>query len=107
LQIEVKIYLLFLFSEPIVYGCTASKRSALFYFDGEEHGSAAKYIILDNRNKIEDMLEIEQLPDLGDMAEYAENHSGIGKNLIYAVWGLEEILGEIYGKIDCYDRRIK
>lgn len=106
-QIEIKIYLLFLFSEPIVYGRTASKRSALFYFDGEEHGSAAKYIILDNRNKIEDMLEIEQLPDLGDMAEYAENHSGIGKNLIYAVWGLEEILGEIYGKIDCYDRRIK
>ncbi len=107
MQIEVKIYLLFLFSEPIVYGCTASKRSALFYFDGEEYGSAAKYIILDNRDIIEDMLGIEQLPDLGDMAEYVVNHSGIGKNLIYAVWGLEEIQGEIYGKIDCYDRRIK
>ena len=75
--------------------------------DGEEYDSAAKYIILDNRDKIEDMLGIEQLPDLGDMAEYVGNHSGIGKKLIYAVWGLEEILGEIYGKIDCYDRRIK
>ena len=70
--------------------------------DGEEYDSAAKYIILDNRDKIEDMLGIEQLPDLGDMAEYVGNHSGIGKKLIYAVWGLEEIHGEIYGKIDCY-----
>ncbi len=70
--------------------------------DGEEYGSAAKYIILDNRDEIEDMLGIEQLPDLGDMAEYVGNHSGIGKKLLYAVWGLEEIHGELYGKIDCY-----
>ncbi len=70
--------------------------------DGDEYGSAAKYIILDNRDKIEDMLGIEQLPDLGDMAEYLGNHSGIGKKLLYAVWGLEEIHGELYGKIDCY-----
>ena len=70
--------------------------------DGEEYSSAAKYIILDNRDEIEDMLGIEQLPDLGDMAEYVGNHSGIGKKLLYAVWGLEEIHGELYGKIDCY-----
>ena len=50
--------------------------------DGEEYGSAAKYIILDNRDIIEDMLGIEQLPDLGDMAEYVGNHSGIGKKLM-------------------------
>ena len=46
------------------------------------------------------MLGIEQLPDLGDMAEYVGEHSGIGNKLIYAVWGLEEIRGEVYGKID-------
>lgn len=36
------------------------------------------------------------------MAEYVGDHSGIGKKLLYAVWGLEEIHGELYGKIDCY-----
>lgn len=66
------------------------------------YSPVSNYSILENRNEIEDMLGIEQLPDLGDMAEYVGNHSGIGKKLLYAVWGLEEIDGEIYGKIDCY-----
>lgn len=66
------------------------------------YSPVSDYSILDNREEIEDMLGIEQLPDLGDMAEYVGNHSGIGKKLLYAVWGLEEIGGKIYGKIDCY-----
>lgn len=66
------------------------------------YSSVSNCNILDNREEIEDMLGIEQLPDLGDMAEYVGNHSGIGKKLLYAVWGLEEIGGKIYGKIDCY-----
>lgn len=70
--------------------------------DGEEYSSVANYIILDNRDKIEDTLGREQLPDLGDMAEYIGDHSGIGEKLLYAVQGLEEIHGELYGKIDCY-----
>ena len=71
--------------------------------EGEGYCSpASNYTILDNRDKIEDMLGREQLPDLGDMAEYVGDHSGIGKKLVYAVWGLEKIHGELYGKIDCY-----
>lgn len=66
------------------------------------YSSVSNYNILDNREEIEDMLGIEQLPDLGDMAEYVGNHSGIGEKLLYAVWGLEEIGGKIYGKIACY-----
>lgn len=49
------------------------------------YSSVSNYNILDNREEIEDMLGIEQLPDLGDMAEYVGNHSGIGKKLLYAV----------------------
>ena len=75
---------------------------ATVYDEEGYYSSVSNYSILENRNEIEDMLGIEQLPDLGDMAEYVGNHSGIGKKLLYAVWGLEEIDGEIYGKIDCY-----
>ena len=75
---------------------------ATIYDDEGDYSPASNYTISDNRDKIEDMLGIEQLPDLGDMAEYVGEHSGIGNKLIYAVWGLEEIRGEVYGKIDCY-----
>ena len=75
---------------------------ATIYDDEGYYSPASNYTISDNRDKIEDMLGIEQLPDLGDMAEYVGEHSGIGNKLIYAVWGLEEIRGEVYGKIDCY-----
>lgn len=75
---------------------------ATVYDEEGYYSPVSNYSILENRNEIEDMLGIEQLPDLGDMAEYVGNHSGIGKKLLYAVWGLEEIDGEIYGKIDCY-----
>ena len=34
------------------------------------YSPASNYTISDNRDKIEDMLGIEQLPDLGDMAQY-------------------------------------
>lgn len=75
---------------------------ATIYDDEGYYSPVSNYSILDNRNEIEDMLGMEQLPDLGDMAEYVGNHSGIGKKLLYAVWGLEEMNGKIYGKIDCY-----
>ena len=42
------------------------------------------------------------MPDLGDMAEYLGDHSGLGNKILYAVWNVEEIDEELYGKIDCY-----
>ncbi|MCI8471853.1 MAG: hypothetical protein HFE65_01955 [Clostridiales bacterium] len=75
---------------------------ATIYDEEGYYSPVSNYSILDNRGEIEDRLGIEQLPDLGDMAEYVGNHSGIGEKLIYAVWGLEKIGGKIYGKIDCY-----
>ena len=75
---------------------------ANIYDEEGYYSPVSNYSISENRDEIEDMLGIEQLPDLGDMAEYVGNHSGVGKKLLYAVWGLEEIDGEIYGKIDCY-----
>lgn len=70
--------------------------------EGEGCYPVTKYEILDNRDHIEEALRDEQTPDLGDMAEYLSDHSGLGGNLIYAVWGVEERNGELYGKIDCY-----
>ena len=68
---------------------------ATIYDDEGYYSPASNYTISDNRDKIENMLGIEQVPDLGDMAEYVGEHSGIGNKLIYAVWGLEEIRGEV------------
>ena len=70
--------------------------------EGMEYIPVSNRYIAGNRSSIEDRLYEEQMPDLGDMAEYLGEHSGIGKKLIYAVWGLDEINGRLYGKIDCY-----
>ena len=70
--------------------------------EGEDYSPVSNWYIADNRAAIEDKLYEEQTPDLGDMAEYLGDHSGIGNKLLYAVWGLEEMDGKIYGKIDCY-----
>ncbi len=70
--------------------------------EGYDYTPVFGWYITDNRASIEDKLLEEQTPDLGDMAEYLGNHSGLGNKLLYAVWGLEEIDGEIYGRIDCY-----
>ncbi len=75
---------------------------AIVYDEEGGYSPVSNYSILENRDEIEDTLGIEQFPDLGDMAEYVGNHSGLGEKLLYAVWGLEETGGKIYGKIDCY-----
>ncbi len=72
------------------------------YEEHEGYTPVSNRYIAYNRISIEDRLYEEQMPDLGDMAEYLGEHSGIGKKLIYAVWGLDEINGRLYGKIDCY-----
>lgn len=70
--------------------------------EGEDYIPVSSWYIADNRASIEDKLYEEQMPDLGDMAEYLGEHSEFGNKLLYAVWELEEINGELYGKIDCY-----
>lgn len=70
--------------------------------EGEDYSPVSNWYIADNRSSIEDKLYEEQTPDLGDMAEYLGDRSGVGSKLLYAVWGLVEKNGEIYGKIDCY-----
>lgn len=68
----------------------------------DDHYQVSSYYIADNRDGIKKMLIKEQAPDLGDMAEYLGDHSGLGNKIIYAVWDVEEINDELYGKIDCY-----
>lgn len=63
-------------------------------------------VILENRDGIEEKLKEEQMPDLGDMAEYLGDHSGLGDKILYAVWNVEEVNDELYGKIDCYLIRV-
>lgn len=71
----------------------------------DEHGEYApttNYELSENHVAIENALKKEQLPVFGDMAECVGNQSGLGEKIIYAVWGVEEINEELYGKIDCY-----
>ena len=70
--------------------------------EGDDYTPVSGWYITDNRAGIEDKLLEEQTPDCGDMAEYLGNQSGLSSELLYAVWGLEKIDGEVYGKIDCY-----
>ena len=63
--------------------------------------SVSHDVILGNRDGIEEKLKEEQMPDLGDMAEYLGDHSGLGNKILYAVWNVEEIDEELYGKIEC------
>ena len=70
--------------------------------EGEDSYIVSNQYIADYRDKIEERLKAEQTSAMGDMAQRLGEHSGFGKQIIYAVWGLEEINGEIYGKIDCY-----
>ena len=63
--------------------------------------SVSHDVILGNRDGIDEKLKEEQMPDLGDMAEYLGDHSGLGNKILYAVWNVEEIDEELYGKIDC------
>lgn len=63
----------------------------------ETHG----YTINCNAYKIEEALEGYQARDVC-MAEYVGDHANIKDKLVFAEWGVEEIRGTLYGKIDCY-----
>lgn len=67
-----------------------------------EYAPATNYELSENRTAIENALKQEQMPVFGDMAECVGNQSGLSEKVIYAVWGVEEINEELYGKIDCY-----
>ena len=63
----------------------------------ETHG----YTINCNAYKIEEALEGYQARDVC-MAEYVGDHANIKDKLVFAEWGVEEIRGTLYGRIDCY-----
>ena len=63
----------------------------------ETHG----YTINCNAYKIEEALEGYQSRDVS-MAEYVGDHANIKDKLVFAEWGVEEIRGTLYGRIDCY-----
>ena len=63
----------------------------------ETHG----YTINCNAYKIEEALEGYQARDVC-MAEYVGDRANIKDKLVFAEWGVEEIRGTLYGRIDCY-----
>ena len=59
--------------------------------------------LLENQEKIEALLEEEQQPEDGDMAHYlVGDHPELYRKLYLAEFCVEEIGGELYGKIDCW-----
>ena len=59
--------------------------------------------LLENQEKIEALLEEEQQPEDGDMAEYlVGDNPGLYAKLYLAEFGVEEIGGQLYGRIDCW-----
>ena len=59
--------------------------------------------LLDNQEKIEALLAAEQQPEDGDMAEYlVGDNSELYAKLYLAEFCVEEIGGQLYGRIDCW-----
>lgn len=59
--------------------------------------------LLENQEKIEALLEEEQQPEDGDMAEYlVGDNPELYAKLYLAEFGVEEIGGQLYGRIDCW-----
>ncbi len=55
------------------------------------------------QDKIETLLEEEQQPEDGDMATYLTGDDTLMfRKMLYAEWNVEELRGELYGRIDCY-----
>lgn len=59
--------------------------------------------LLENQDKIEKQLEEEQQPEDGDMAEYlVGDNASLYAKLYLAEFCVEEIGGQLYGRIDCW-----
>ena len=59
--------------------------------------------LLENQEKIEALLEEEQQPEDGDMAEYlVGDNPELYAKLYFAEFGVEERGGQLYGRIDCW-----
>lgn len=59
--------------------------------------------LLENQDKIEELLEEEQQPEDGDMAEYlVGDNASLYAKLYLAEFCVEEIGGQLYGRIDCW-----
>ena len=59
--------------------------------------------LLENQDKIEELLEEEQQPEDGDMAEYlVGDNSELYTKLYLVEFCVEEISGQLYGRIDCW-----
>ena len=59
--------------------------------------------LLENQEKIEALLEEEQQPEDGDMAEYlVGDNPELYAKLYFAEFGVEERGGQLYGRVDCW-----
>ena len=54
------------------------------------------------QDQIELGIADEQVPEMGDMAQYLGDNPGVADKLMSAVWTVEEIDGRLLGRIDCH-----
>lgn len=54
------------------------------------------------QDQIEQGIADEQVPEMGDMAQYLDRNAGVADKLMSAVWTVEEIDGRLLGRIDCH-----
>lgn len=54
------------------------------------------------QDQIEQAIEDEQPPEMGDMAQYLGRNAGVAAKLMSAVWTVEEVDGKLLGRIDCH-----
>ncbi|ANU53577.1 hypothetical protein I5Q82_09220 [Acutalibacter muris] len=54
------------------------------------------------QDQIELGIADEQVPEMGDMAQYLGDNPGVADKLMPAVWTVEEIDGRLLGRIDCH-----
>ena len=54
------------------------------------------------QDQIEQGIVDEQVPEMGDMAQYLDRNAGVADKLMSAVWTVEEMDGRLLGRIDCH-----
>lgn len=54
------------------------------------------------QDQIEQAIANEQVPEMGNMAQYLDRNSGVAAKLMSAVWTVEEMDGRLLGRIDCH-----
>ena len=95
---DIKESLKFIANTKVSFYCPL--RGGINDHEGDYY-DVSDYTLSKYADEIEDAIAKEQSTEI-NMAEYVSSHAGIKDKVVFVEWGVEELRGILYGKIDCY-----